>query len=62
MVNRFHFFMTVSAGRGGTVDVSAGDTVEGILVVSFEGVSSVVSLSLQARKKVAARITNNFFI
>ena len=61
-----YFFMTVSAGRAGVstamVEVSAGDTVEGSLVVSVAGVSSV-SLSLQETIIPAiARIINNFFI
>ena len=62
-----YFFITVSAGRvgvsTGTVEVSAGESVLGSLVESVVGISSVVSLSLQAVMKTAnVRITSNFFI
>jgi len=62
-----YFLITVSAGRvgvsTGTVDVSAGESVLGSLVESVVGVSSIVSLSLQAVMKTATvRITINFFI
>ena len=57
--------MTVSATRlvsTGTVEVSAGDRVDGNLVESTTG-SSFVSLSLQAiRMPANARIAKNFFI
>ena len=63
MILYFYFLITVSAGRvgvsSGTVEVSEGETV----VESVVGVSSVVSLSLQAVMKTATvRITSNFFI
>lgn len=63
MILYFYFLITVSAGRvgvsTGTAVVSEGETV----VESVVGVSSVVSLSLQAVMKTATvRITSNFFI
>ena len=65
--NILYFLITLSAGRvgvsTGTVDVSAGESVLGSLVESVVGVSSLVSLPLQAVMKTAtARITSNFFI
>jgi hypothetical protein len=63
---RIYFLITVSAGRvgvsTGTVDVSAGETVEGIRFESVVGASSA-PLSLHAVMIPATvRITSSFFI
>ena len=61
-----YFLITVSAGRVGVstgiVEVSAGETVDGSLVVSLLG-SSVPPLSLQAMMIPAtAKMASNLFI